>query len=368
MLSVRGMKRLDTVAGSALARLLPRPRIPAAMPAMTGGLLLIRPGGIGDAVHLAPAIRLLAERFPHAPLDVLAERRNAGAFALCPGIRELYQYDRPAQLLQVLGNRYDVVIDTEQWHRLSAVVARGVRAPVKIGFAGNERARLFTHTLPYAHEDYETASFLRLLAPLGIDGEVPPEEPWLQVPEDALAVMKLQLPEPPAAGRRVVIFPGASIAERRWGTERFREVACWCLDHGHQVVVVGGDADRADAGAIVSGLPAVNLAGETTLAETAAVIALADLVVSGDSGVLHIAVGLGCPTVALFGPGIAAKWAPRANRHVVLDKRLACSPCTRFGYTPACPHGVRCLREIVVADVTAAIAGVLARRAGGEIR
>ena len=64
--------------------------------------------------------------------------------------------------------------------------------------------------------------------------------------------------------------------------------------------------------------------------------------------ILHLAVGLGIPTVSLFGPGIAAKWAPRGERHVVINLNLPCSPCTRFGTTPPCPIHARCIQEISV--------------------
>ena len=78
------------------------------------------------------------------------------------------------------------------------------------------------------------------------------------------------------------------------------------------------------------------LAGMTSLAETAAVIQKCALLVSGDSGVLHIAAGLGVPTVSIFGPGRVEKWAPQGEHHVVVTKRLTCSPCTMFGTTPPC--------------------------------
>ena len=103
----------------------------------------------------------------------------------------------------------------------------------------------------------------------------------------------------------------------------------------------------------------LNLAGSTTLTETAAVIARSALLLSGDSGVLHIAVGLGVPTVSLFGPGIEAKWGPKGEGDIVLNQRLPCSPCTRFGTTPSCPIGARCLSEITPEQVAGAIGRLL---------
>lgn len=346
------LKFLDRWLGTALASLLPRPPSPPRLsPPRT--ILLIRPGGIGDAVLLAPAIQTLHEHFPEAAIDLLVERRNTGALALCPGIRAAFLYDRPGQLLEVLRRRYDVVIDTEQWHRLSAVIARLVRAPVKIGFATNQRQRLFTHAISYRHDDYEVLSFLRLLEPLGIARVTLPTGAWLQIPESARSAAEQLLPS--AENKPMVaLFPGASIREKYWGAERFRTVAQWCLAHGFGVVVIGGGGERAEASKISADLDVVNLAGQTYLAVTAAIIARAAAVVSGDSGVLHIAAGLDCPSVALFGPSSAVKWAPQGSRHVVL-RPTDCPSCAKFGYTPACPHEVRCLREITVDAVIEAI-------------
>ncbi len=351
------LKTIDRWFGAALVALLPRPGLPSSQ-ILPGSILIIRPGGIGDAVLLVPAINALRERFPEAVIDVLAESRNAGAFALCPGIRRAFLYDRPGQLLEVLRQHYDVVIDTEQWHRLSAVVARLVRSSVKIGFATNERSRLFSHPIPYAQNDFEVTSFLRLLEPLGIPvGEISVGG-WLHIPAAAREPVASLMPQD---DRRpmVVVFPGASTAEKRWGASRFRSVAEWCLGCRLQVVLIGGKGDRAESEQIASGLDIVNLAGRTSLVQTAAIIDKAAVIVSGDSGVLHIAAGLGRPTVALFGSSSVDKWAPRGPRHVVLKQELPCSPCARFGYTPSCAYSVRCMSDIAVTDVTHAIAKLL---------
>jgi len=157
----------------------------------------------------------------------------------------------------------------------------------------------------------------------------------------------------------VALFPGASIPERRWGATRFREVAKFLQARGIPVVVVGGRGERDDGESIIDGKYDLNLAGKTSLAETAAIIEISALLVSGDSGVLHIGVGLGKPTVSLFGPGIARKWAPRGDHHIVINKHFLCSPCTRFGYTPLCPINARCMADITVDEVSDAVLQLL---------
>jgi heptosyltransferase II len=355
------LKLFDRLVGGMATAILPAPA-PGAL-AAPRRLLLIRPGGIGDAVLLIPAIFALRQKFPEAEITVLAERRNAAAFSLCPAVDLLLLYDTPVDLVRAVRGGYDVVIDTEQWHRLSAVVSRLTRAPVSIGFASNERQRLFSHRIGYSHDDYEAQSFFKLLAPLGITPPAALRAPFLVVPgQDAARADALLAPL--SGGRFVVIFPGASIAERRWGAERFREVARRLAAAGIPVVVVGGGDDAEQGEVIVQGTCGLNLAGRTTLAETAAVIARSSLLLSGDSGVLHIAVGLAVPTVSLFGPGIEAKWGPQGEGDLILNRHLACSPCTSFGTTPSCPTKARCLCEITVPEVVAAVASSLGLDAG----
>jgi ADP-heptose:LPS heptosyltransferase len=130
--------------------------------------------------------------------------------------------------------------------------------------------------------------------------------------------------------------------------------------------LIGGADDYRLCGEIVRGGLGLNLAGQTSLAESAAIIARSSLLLSGDSGMLHVAVGLGKSTVSLFGAGIAAKWAPKGPCHIVVDHRLSCSPCTRFGYTPRCVKGVQCLQLIGVTEVLMAVNTLLARAGEGK--
>ncbi|GFE58497.1 heptosyltransferase [Geobacter sp. AOG1] len=327
--------------------------------------LLIRPGGIGDAVLLVPAILALKDMYPDARITVLAEKRNGAVFTLCPAIDEILHYDRPGELLSAIRSRYDVVIDAEQWHRLSAVVARIVSAPWSIGFATNGRKKLFSHPVPYSHDDYEADSFSHLLGPLGLMSDVPVPVSFLTVPEVARRQAD-KLLEVLSGNSFVTIFPGASIPERRWSEERFAAVAALLNERGVSVVAVGGGEDAAVGERILAGRRGVNLAGKTSLLETAAVIARGRLLVSGDSGVLHLAVGLGKPTVSLFGPGIVRKWAPRGPSHIVLNKGLPCSPCTKFGYTSKCSINARCMADITVDEVIQAVELVMVGRSRGE--
>jgi len=87
------------------------------------------------------------------------------------------------------------------------------------------------------------------------------------------------------------------------------------------------------------------------LLETTALFDQAKLLISTDSGILHLGVLCNVPTISLFGSGIADKWAPEGEKHIVINKHLDCSPCTKFGTTPPCPNGKACMLKIIPEDI-----------------
>jgi len=135
------IKTMDLVIGGRwlLVPSLPDKPVPGAVRRM----LIIRPGGIGDAVFLLSIIEFLKEK-RGIEIDILCERRNEAVFLLAGSFcRRIYCYDRWPELFLVLREKYDLVIDTEQWHYLSALVRTG-RSPVKAGFTTRPlRAKLF---------------------------------------------------------------------------------------------------------------------------------------------------------------------------------------------------------------------------------
>ncbi len=322
-------------------------------------VLVIRPGGIGDAVLVVPMLQALRETWPSAELDLLLERRNAGVLHDTGLADKIFLYDRIVRdLPEVMRRKYDVVIDTEQYHRLSAVVALMTRAPRRIGFRTNDRARLFTATVPYDQSLYEVYSFLELAG--AATGRVPswsPERPFFPVSQQALEFTDRVLAELPAA-TLVAIHPGASIPERRWPTERYARLARMLADHGIVVVILGGPGDVRTAAAMsraIGPAPHANLAGRCSLIQAAAVVSRMSVYVSADSGVLHLAYGVGTPTVHLFGPGVLSKWGPPGSKFRSVKNPVPCSPCTSYGYTPPCCQGLVCMLGIAPETVYAAV-------------
>lgn len=121
----------------------------------------------------------------------------------------------------------------------------------------------------------------------------------------------------------------ASIKEKEWGVENLVSLADRLIKNGIRVVVIG---KRPLFFSFEGEVGIINLTGRLNIAETVRELSKIQLLVTTDSGIMHIAYGLGISTVSLFGPGIEEKWAPKGKNHIIINKRLPCSPCTRFGY------------------------------------
>jgi lipopolysaccharide heptosyltransferase II len=372
-LQVRLLKAIDHLIGRTIYRAFlywhrrhPRPG-DGELTAPVTSILVVRPGGIGDAVLFFPLLHALRREFPQARLEVLAERRNVGLFGSNDVVHHAYAYDGRygRELLTLLRRSYDIVIDTEQSHFLSALITYLTGAPVRCGFDTQGRGGLFTHRVHYSDQIYEVHSFLNLFQAL--TGKRPPfdaDRPFFPIGEEHLAWARARLGNG-AEARLAVVLPGASTPLKRWAPQRYRRVVQWLIEQGLRVVVIGAATDVPAAREVTEGLDQsriINLAGATNLPRTAAVIALADVYVSSDTGPLHIAYGVGTSTVHMFGSGILEKWAPAGSRYRAVHKALPCSPCTRYGYTPPCPYGVECMKRIEVDDVIPKLIEALAER------
>jgi len=355
------IKSIDAIVGRVLTRILPK--VAPLVKRSISRILVIRPGGIGDAVLLLPTLAAIKKQFPEAEIHILAERRNRAVFGLSSYVSSIYCYDIPSELFRAVRGGYDAVIDTEQWHRLSAVIARMTKASILAGFGTNERKQLFNISVPYSHDDHEALSFSRLAS------AVSPALPALPVVAtqesfslNERATQKAQVLLASLTGVRgyVALFPGASIPEKRWPVQSWRALAERLFsNYGVGIVIVGGKDVEKYAAPIIQGLAGINTAGQLTLLETTALLKHMRLLITGDSGMLHLAWLMGTPTVSLFGPSNTAKWAPTGENHFVVSRMLSCSPCSAFGTTPPCPHDARCMKEITADQVMEAAVRLL---------
>lgn len=331
----------------------------AAVPAVINRILLIRPGGMGDMVLLLPVLKSLRRHFPHAVIHLVCEKRNRDILRLAGFSDDALLYDaHPIALFRRLRQApYDVAIDTEQFHYFSALMALLSRAPVRIGFKINPgRNLLYTHLVNYDLEGYEADQFMNLTRPLGLleRAEV---EGCLTVDRAAVPLGILRrLERLELTGHLVVVHAGSTSRYKHWAPEKVAELITQLgrEDASLSFVLLGNSRERRLADRVIDaagmGGRVISLTGQLTVAQSAAVIRRAVLYVGGDSGLAHVAVALGTPTVIWFGPSDSQKWGARGPLRAVVRKPLACSPCCIFGYHKLC-RPVTCLQELTVADV-----------------
>jgi heptosyltransferase II len=341
-------------------------------------MLIVGPSWIGDTLLAQPLFMRLHERFHRLELDVLAPPWTAPLLARMPEVHavienpfrhgELKVFGRRRLGLELRSRRYDRAIILPNTLK-SALPPFFAAIPVRTGYRGelrsgvlNDVRRLDEKRLPLLVERYAALAEVP-----GAPLPRPLPRPRLRVDtaNRARALERLGL----TTDRPVVAFcPGAEYGEaKRWPAEHFAALAQYALGAGAQVWLFGSDNDRSIGEQIErhTARPGiVNLCGRTSLADAIDLLSAAAVVVSNDSGLMHVAAALARPLVALYGSSSPAYTPPLAAHAVVLRLDLPCSPC----FERICPLGhLRCLRdltpELVWQHVAASAGGMWAAAA-----
>ncbi len=294
-----------------------------------------------------PLLARLREKRPEIRIDVLAPDWVAPVLRRLPGVDEVIAAPLRHGALQLrerwrLGrrlraNRYDqAIVLPNSWK--SALVPFFADVPLRSGYVGESRYGLLNLTYRAGREREPMAlHYARLSEPPGKAPAEPLPTPRLSVdPARARATAaRFGL-----AGRYAALCPGAEFGPaKRW--PYFGELAARMP---LPVALLGSARDREAC----EGVPGLNLAGRTSLEEALELLAGAELVVSNDSGLMHVAAALGRPQVALFGSSSPEHTPPLSDKARVLWLRLECSPC----FERVCPLGhFRCMKELGVERV-----------------
>jgi lipopolysaccharide heptosyltransferase II len=334
-------------------------------------LLAVNLNYLGDALFTTPALAALRGRFPAARIDVLAGERAAAILGGSADIDSLLVRpprggsSRNAFLFRTLrAGRYDTVVLFQSILSYAALAfAAGV--PVRVGFAQDGAGPFLTHPVaPRQAGEHVVSAYARLAAAFG---PVPEGSLRLRVaisPEDRLFAERfIQDHEVVAPIAGLVI--GATRPQKRWPEEYFAALAdrLWNTK-GIASILLGGPEESEAAGRIQARArsPIVSAVGRTNEKQLAGLVARCDVIVSGDSGPLHIATAVETPVVALFGSTDPAETGPwngvpgAAVRGVVLYDAFACAPCRK---APTCHGRFDCLRALTPERVFDAVTGVL---------
>jgi 3-deoxy-D-manno-octulosonic-acid transferase/heptosyltransferase-1 len=272
-------------------------------------------------------------------------------------------------LRSLRDTRYDLIIDFQALLKSSLWIflARGRRkAGFGQGMEHSENSHFFLNErIPaVSMEIHALDRGLRLLQALGIpDSQVLYDLPVGE--EDERAAEKLLVENGSRLDQPfIAINPVAKWPTKLWAAERFRELAERLLNDGSQAVFTGSKEDRPfiDEIARTLGSPVVRLDGRTSLKVLAAVYRSASVVVTTDTGPMHLGAAVGTPVVALFGPTAPWRTGPYGEGHVVLRAGVSCSPCFSKSCKTTEVERMACMNRITVEQVTEAVARLDAER------
>jgi len=366
-------------------------------------ILLIKPSAVGDVVHALPVLEKLRRRYPQARIDWLITPENADLVRGHPAVSNLVLFVRKqfaqagrrlsatASVLRLIGEiraaRYEMVLDLHGQLR-SALFAVVSEAPVRIGFdrpvprtastfqgrpLGNIPARgwagaregswlAYNYRIPIPVPAVHAVDRnLRVGSLLGFDTEPPVFN--LPVSAEAEARIAGHLESHHRSGRPLAILaPGTMWETKHWTPAGFAGVARGLMEQGFVPVLVGGRADGLRNRSVCEQAPGTtDFTGQTSLADVVALLRRATLVVTNDSGVMHIAAALEKPAISIFGPTNPVQVGPYGQPESVVRLDLACSPCN-FRRLSQCPNQHACMRDLPVETVMERIHAVLAAR------
>jgi heptosyltransferase-2 len=333
-------------------------------------ILLVPYMWIGDFVRCHTVVRLLRERFPDRPIDMLTTTMDAPLLDYMPGVRKGIVCDLPRKRLALAQHRAlatrlrqeaygHALVMPRTWKSALAPFLAGI--PQRTGFAGEARFGLLNdvrwgeRALPRM---IDRCAALALPTGAALPTDYP--LPQLEVPEAEVAAWRARLGLD-AGGRVAAFAPGAVGPSKRWPASYYAEAAKRLVGEGFAVWVLGGPGETALAAEIAAGSDRVRDLTGADLRNAILALASADVAVSNDSGLLHVAAALGTPSIGIFGPTSPWHWAPLNPLAAVIETEtsVTCRPC----HKPTCRFGHhRCMREIppdrVVAAALAALAPV----------
>jgi ADP-heptose:LPS heptosyltransferase len=294
--------------------------------------LIIKPGAIGDLLQLTPILRALNKAFPGMKVSLLVGSPAAGEmFKYNPNVHEIVVFDRKgahrsfsaflALWWRVRGAGYDLVINYQR-SNLKAWLLALAAAPCRVLIYHKARRRIV----------HAVVNHLETLAPLGIVATDCHLDLFLGAEDERFAEQVFA--EAGLYGQTVIALnPGASHRVNRWGTKQFAELIDLLNDQlDVRSIIVGGSGDETLAAEIAAAARsnALVLAGKTTIRQLGAVLKRCAVLVSGDTGPMHVATAVGTRVVALFGAADPERTGPVGPGHRVIQATTVhCVPCRR---------------------------------------
>ncbi|HEV8051858.1 MAG TPA: lipopolysaccharide heptosyltransferase II [Parachlamydiaceae bacterium] len=326
-------------------------------------ILIRMPNWLGDLVMATPIIHDIRRKWPDANITAMCQANVGALLSFDPNLNEVWQFKKPSgwihrshhfEIIDTLKRgEYDLGILLTNSFSSAWWFWRG-KVTNRIGFAANMRSFLLNKAVPYPENkesQHLVLTYKSLLEPIGIPLSNTPPKLYISHEEKQGALQILELNGyNPDENILIGINPGAAYGTAKcWLPERFQAVTEKLLQDPKVIVAYFGDPSGAP---LINDIckkfhsRVINFAGKTTIRELMALIESCDVMLTNDSGPMHIAAALNVPLVALFGSTSDVKTGPYGGG-TVIHKRVECSPC----YKRVCPIDFRCMKQIEVDEV-----------------
>ena len=336
-------------------------------------ILIIKPSSFGDVIQTLPVAARLREAWPSARISWLVNSQYARLLRNNPCIDHLYPFPRdlwrahrnfPGAVAsfirlctQLYRARFDAVLDLQGLLR-SGILTAATGAPLRAGFANARECAHFFYTLKVTVPQGEMHSvdrYLLVASALGCSGT------GVRFPlgggeeEEGGADEFLRAFLPPRGGPLIALSPSARWKTKRWPLEYYAALGDFLAERGARIVVIGGGSGE---GKKVTGLmraPVLAADGIDDPLKLAALLNRMDLLISNDSGPMHLAAAVGTTVIGLFGPTNPRRTGPYGAKHRSVCAPVECSPC----YRRECERESECMRMITVERVRRVVEEIL---------
>ncbi len=315
-------------------------------------IALIRFSSIGDIVLTLPVVHLLRKQWPEAELHFITKRLFHDLLSGETTITKFHLLDKNESLRsmksELVAEQFDLIVDLHDNLR-SRYLTLGVG--VQVVRYQKERLRRLLY-LYLKKREFVVPVWRRYLN--AVDGGNSEPDFSLSLPEKVHHSVDKLLPNTPF----LVIAPGSTWATKEWPLERYRELAPLLSEGSFKVVVVGGEKDRKVQDVIQEQLSdrLISLAGELTIAESAAVVARASLLLTVDTGMMHIGSAFNRPALVLFGSTVKEfGFFPASSKARVFEQDLPCRPCSHTGKKTCPKKHHRCMNNVSAEVIATAV-------------
>ncbi|WP_148335293.1 MULTISPECIES: glycosyltransferase family 9 protein [Bacillus] len=329
-------------------------------------IIIVMIAAIGDTILLSSIIKEIKHRYPNSNITIVCSNENAQAAKNIPYINRMIKFNMSSLLGSFILLRketpYDLLLDFGAWSRLNAIISFVIKANIKVGFKRKKMFRHYIYDRTAEHLDsiHELENYRNVLRSLEFNLiKINPEFLISKESKEKIGTLL-------DSKNKFIIFhlfaSGSHKEIKQWTESSWIELANRLIREGYKIILTGGRQDSELANEIVQkmdckgGTDCISLAGKLSLEETAALIEEVNIIVTVNTGIMHLAAAVGSSIIALHGPTSPLRWGPVSEKSVILTPRIKCDHLLSLGFEKhRCVVENGCISTIHVNDVYSAL-------------